>query len=415
MIRSSIPVAVARACLAALLVLSALIAGCAREQPRPQAPTGTATETRSPAPSHDESSPPAWPPRFSLEKRWSGFENPVQVTFAPGEPDRLFVVEQGGRIRVIEGGSVRQEPFLDISGLVSAGGERGLLGLALDPDFATSGLFVVDYTDKSGDTIIATYRVTPDGTAADPATASIRLRIEQPFPNHNGGQIAFGPDGYLYIGTGDGGGAGDPQGNAQDPGSSLGKILRIDVRSRVLPYGIPDDNPFRNREGYRPEIWALGLRNPWRFSFDRSTGDLYIGDVGQKLWEEIDVSPAGTPGGANFGWNLFEGTHPYPPGASRARDPERYVEPVVEYGHDVGRSVTGGFVYRGSRMPALRGVYVYGDYVTGRIWALARIDGVWRNELVLDTNLNISAFGEDAAGELYVVDHARGDIHAIVP
>ncbi len=346
----------------------------------------------------------------------SGLVRPLQVTHAGDGSNRLFVVEQPGRIMIVAGESVLPIPFLDISGLVeTARTEQGLLGLAFHPNYLNNGYFYVDYTRMGdGATVIARYSVSSaEPNLADPASATLLLTVAQPYANHNGGQIAFGPDGYLYIGLGDGGGAGDPQENGQDITNLLGTILRIDVDGPP-PYSVPPDNPFVGTVG-RDEIWDYGLRNPWRFSFDRLTGDLYIGDVGQGLWEEIDHHAAGTPGGLNFGWDCKEGTHEFEfTGACLTAE---LVDPVAEYGHSVGRSVTGGFVYRGSRYPALQGRYFFADYVQGKIWSLYKTGSdpdTWSiPELELDTPLLISAFGEDETGELYVVDLAGGTVRRL--
>ncbi|MGD8490211.1 MAG: PQQ-dependent sugar dehydrogenase, partial [Anaerolineae bacterium] len=293
----------------------------------------------------------------------SGFERPVQVTHAGDGSGRLFVVEQPGRIKIIEEGNTLPEPFLDITGLVVYGGERGLLGLAFHPDYPSNGYFYVNYTRvEDGATVIVRYSVSPSNPdRADPNSASVLLEIPQPYTNHNGGQLLFSPvDGYLYIGMGDGGSGGDPENNAQDTSTLLGAMLRLDVDS-ATPYAIPPDNPYVGVDG-RDEIWAIGLRNPWRFSFDRDNGDLYIGDVGQNEWEEIDYQAAGTPGGVNFGWRCKEGSHEYNfVGDCLAAE---LTDPIAEYSHDDGRSVTGGFVYRGQDYPALTGRYFYADYVT---------------------------------------------------
>ncbi|MHB1341406.1 MAG: PQQ-dependent sugar dehydrogenase [Coriobacteriia bacterium] len=377
--------------------------------------TGTPEPTTPPVAAIDTSpvDPADWPPAIALEERWSGFELPVVLTHAGDGSGRVYVVEQNGRISIPGASPDYVADFLDVSRLVSTGGERGLLGLAFAPDYETSGVFYIDYTNTAGDTVIARY-VAREGHA-DPSSAEIILTIKQPYANHNGGQIAFGPDGYLYIGMGDGGSGGDPEGNGQDPRSLLGKMLRIDVTGAVdsgEPYVIPADNPFVDDGTYRPEIWSLGLRNPWRFSFDRGTGELYIGDVGQSAWEEIDVEPPAT-GGRNYGWNVFEGTHTYPPGTPSPGNAGRYTKPVVEYDRSAGKSVTGGFVYRGTRYPSLRGVYVYADYVTGRVWGLARVGSEWKNETLLDSGLNPSSFGEDETGELYLLDHTSGTIYQV--
>ena len=388
-----------------LAVTVAGVAGCTPSVPRvvngepPSQPT-----TPAPAPE------PVWPPTVTLQPAYAGFEQPVLAVGAGDGTERLFVVELTGRIRVIRGGGVQPEPFLDLSGLVSTGGERGLFSVAFPPDYPASGVFYVDYTNVAGDSVIARYRVSANPDQADPASAEVLLTVEQPYANHNGGQLAFGPDGFLYIGFGDGGSGGDPHGNAQNPASLLGKMLRIDV-SRPGAYGIPLDNPFVGETTHRAEIWALGLRNPWRFSFDRSTGKLYIADVGQNAWEEIDVEPAGS-GGRNYGWNRFEGTHPYPPDAKR--DAEGFTMPVVEYDHSAGQSVTGGFAYRGTRFPALAGVYFYTDYSSGRLWALRRSGTGWETALVAETGRNIAGFGQDDAGEVYVLDIQKGEALRIV-
>ena len=342
----------------------------------------------------------------------SGFTHPVQITNAGDGSGRLFVVEQPGTIRVIKNGAVLPTPFLDLTALTNDSGEQGLLGLAFHPDFASNGWFYVDYTRPSdGATRIMRYTATlPGSDVADPNSAAEVLTISQPYTNHNGGQVMFGPDGYLYIGMGDGGSGGDPQGNGQNPDTLLGALLRLDVTGG-LPYAIPPDNPFVGSAG-RDEVWATGLRNPWRFSFDRTTGDLYIGDVGQNLWEEIDRLPAGTPGGTNFGWNCMEGFHTYDFTAACAT--RTLTGPIAEYGHDVGDAVTGGFVYRGTLYPNLVGRYFYADYGTGRIWSLVATNtGVVGPELELETGLAISAFGEGEDGELYVVDRA-GTIRVLV-
>jgi glucose/arabinose dehydrogenase len=391
----------------ALLVAVVLLAACTPSEPR-------AVNDRSPDQSPDGTTTPTsgagWPPTIRIEPVWSGFEQPVLLTGAGDGTSRLFVVELTGRIRIIRAGAVLSEPFLDLSRVVSTGGERGLFSVAFPPDYATRGVFYVDYTNAAGDSIIARYRVSSDPDRADPGSAEVLLTVEQPYANHNGGQLAFGPDGYLYVGFGDGGGAGDPEANAQNPRSMLGKMLRIDVAGAGA-YRIPPDNPFVTSADHRSEIWAMGLRNPWRFSFDRSSGDLYIADVGQNAWEEIDVEPAGS-GGHNYGWDLFEGTHPYP--ADATRDSAGFTAPVVEYARDAGQSVTGGFVYRGARFPALDGAYFYADFSSGRVWALRRAGTTWQTALVAETELNIAGFGQDDAGELYVLDLKRGDILRIV-
>ncbi len=338
-----------------------------------------------------------------------GFRRPLLVTHAGDGSGRLFVVEQGGFVRVIKDGVVLAEPFLDVSSLISQAArgdgytERGLLGLAFHPNYAENGLFYINYTDRSGNTVVARYTVSPDNPdRADPESAAPLLYVPQPYSNHNGGHMEFGPDGYLYISLGDGGSGGDPQGNGQNLGALLGKILRVDVNVDE-GYAIPPDNPFVGRADARPEIWAWGLRNVWRFSFDRATGDLYLADVGQNLWEEINFQPAGSSGGENYGWNAYEGTHVY----SGQPPASEVVMPVLEYEHRNGWcSVTGGYVYRGERIPALQGYYLYGDWCTGTVWA-ARPDasGSWQTSIVLESGRQISSFGQDEAGELYLVDY----------
>jgi len=348
-------------------------------------------------------------------------QSPVFVTGAGDDSGRIFIVEQAGRIRIVKNGVLLPAPFLDIRSLVASGGERGLLSVAFHPQFATNGVFVVDYTRASktpaevGDTIIARYRATPSADVADRSSGQTLLAINQPQANHNGGLVQFGPDGLLYIGMGDGGSGGDqgaghaPEGNGQSLSTLLGKILRIEVDA-TGSYRVPAGNPNLGA-GARREIWAYGVRNPWRFSFDRATGDLYIGDVGQDAWEEIDFQRAAFAGGANYGWPLWEATHRYRFGPAPAGD----TKPVAEYSHAGGQcSVTGGYVYRGTKIPALSGFYFFGDYCAGRIWSLVKFDAHWRVTLVRDTTYQISSFGEDDSGELYVVDLA-GSVYRFDP
>jgi glucose/arabinose dehydrogenase len=325
---------------------------------------------------------------------------PVALAVRDGDP-ALYIAENGGRVVAIRGGSVDPESVLDLSGEVSQGGEQGLLGIAFSPD----GRFLyANYTDLAGDTNVV--EVAMGERAADPSSLRQVLLVEQPFANHNGGNLAFGPDGFLYIGLGDGGSAGDPQGNAQDLGTLLGKMLRIDPRpSGDDPYGVPADNPFHDRPGARPEIWAYGLRNPWRYSFDRATGDLWIGDVGQSDWEEIDVQAAASGGGENYGWNAREGAHPF--GSTEA--PELAIDPVFEYDRAGGAcTVIGGFVYRGAAIPELDGAYLYSDLCVGEVQAIRLRDGQVRQ---IDLDLSVqtpSSFGQDTDGELYVLSLAGG-------
>jgi len=356
-----------------------------------QPPTDVPTDT--PPPSPDASTFPN-PDNYVWETLVSGLERPVNLQSADDGSGRLFIIEKVGRIRVLQDGQLLDTPYLDITDRVGSGGnEQGLLGLAYHPNYEVNGLFFVNYTDKNGNTVIARYRVTGDPNVADPNGEIVLLRVTQPFQNHNGGVLTFGPDGYLYAGLGDGGSAGDPQGNAQSLNTWLGKILRLDVDS-AEPYAIPPDNPFGN------EIWAYGLRNPWRISFDRKTGDLYIGDVGQNQWEEIDFVSAGTPGGMNFGWNYMEGTHPYegtPPQGTQL------VPPVAEYSHSEGGcSVTGGYVYRGA-MPEWNGIYLYADYCSGMVWGLIHSNGGWQDQVLYSGVGRITSFGQDEAGEIYLI------------
>lgn len=349
---------------------------------------------------------------IDLEVVATGLQLPVAVTAAPGLPDRVFVTEQIGRIRVITRSTLDPRPLLDITDRVSCCSDRGLLSVAFHPTFQLNGAFFVNYTDLRGDTVISRFSVSSsDQMFSDPSSESVLLRIEQPYANHNGGQLQFGPDGYLYIGTGDGGWGDDPENRAQDPLSLLGKILRIDVDAGA-PYGIPATNPLRNQPfTARPEIWALGLRNPWRFSFDRVSGDLFIGDVGQDRFEEINHQAAESTGGENYGWRLMEGLECHIPPTGCSAGGLRL--PILVYGHGDGNcSVTGGFVNRG-RHAEFYGLYFYGDFCSGTIWGAREIDGVWRNIVTLETDLLISAFGEDSAGEMYVT-HRPGAVYRIV-
>ena len=366
----------------------------------------------SPAP---VSVPAGWP-QISLSQVAGGFVQPVHVAHAGDGSGRIFVVEQAGRIRILDNGVVLPSPFLDISTKLVCCGEQGLLSVAFPPGFAAKGYFYVNYTRApDGATVVARYRFSAgDANVADPVSEEVILTIPQPFANHNGGQLAFGPDGYLYIGMGDGGSGGDPLNNGQSPGTLLGKILRIDVESGTAPYVVPLDNPFVGVAGYRPEIWALGLRNPWRFSFDRLTGDLYIGDVGQGAVEEVDVQPSGIPGGRNYGWNIMEGGGCYNSATCNAAG---LTLPIATYDHSQGCSITGGVVYRGAALPALQGIYFYGDYCSGRIWGLRMRGAAWETAVLPvpgDPSMNITTFGEDEAGNVYVVNYANGDLLKIL-
>jgi uncharacterized repeat protein (TIGR01451 family) len=336
----------------------------------------------------------------------SGFTQPVQVIHAGDNSQRLFVVEQTGLIKIIHPDR-SITTFLNIDPRVLSGGERGLLGLAFHPQYAANGYFYLDYTDNDGNTTISRFQVSSNPNIVNENSEQVLFKINQPYSNHNGGQLLFGPDGYLYIGMGDGGSGGDPQNNAQNLSTPLGKMLRIDVDQGSL-YAIPPSNPYINTPGADPRIWAWGLRNPWRFSFDRLTGDLYIGDVGQNNWEEIDFLPNGTPGGTNFGWRCMEGTHTY--NTDPPCDSPSYLAtltaPITEYDHTVGRSITGGFVYRGSLNPGLQGIYFFADYVNGIIFSLQNNNGSWVQTVELAPGFLISAFGEDENGELYVADYS---------
>ena len=346
------------------------------------------------------------PPKIRLEPFVQDVESPVYLTHDGTK--RLFVVEQEGKIRLVVDGRLMEKPYLDIRDRVEAGGECGLLCVAFHPNFAKNGRFFVNYTTRQSGlhTIISEFHATPDAAGASAATERVILKFKQPFANHNGGQILFGADGMLYIGTGDGGSAGDPFNNGQRLDTLLGKILRIDVDGRE-PYAVPRDNPFVERAGAQPEIWAYGLRNPWRFCFDRATGLMYAGDVGQGKWEEIDIIEKGK----NYGWNIMEGAHPFKSGRSQID----LVNPIMEYDHKMGLSITGGYVYRGKRFPSLAGFYLYGDFSSGRIWGLKYEGGrVTAVTEVYRGTTKISSFGEDSEGELYLCDYYHGKVLRVV-
>lgn len=355
-------------------------------------------------------------PDLVLREVITGLDQPVHVTHAGDGSGRLFLVEKPGRIKIAQNGTPLEEPFLDITRRVkSSGNEQGLLSVAFPPDYTNKGHFYVNYTrETDGATVIARYRITENANIANPDSEEILLTIPQPYENHNGGQIAFGPDGYLYIGMGDGGSSGDPEERAQAPGDLLGKLLRIDVETGATPYAIPPTNPYTQTTSYRPEIWALGLRNPWRFSFDRATGNLYTADVGQNRYEEVHVQPAAGTGGENYGWDIMEGLHCYEP--SEGCDQSGLTLPVVEYAHQQGNcSVTGGFVYRGPGVPRMQGIYFYGDYCTGFIWGLRPNGATWENQLLADTALTrLTSFGEDEAGNLYATDLNTGSVYRLI-
>ncbi len=398
--------------LALLAAVTLLVAACGGA-PTPTGPTPplvTAPPVTSPAPTETPAStavptPPASPAAaIGLDTAVSDLQGPLFAGHAGDGSGRLFVVEQAGRIRVIRDGRLAPAPYLDITDRVRAGGEQGLLGLAFAPTFASDGRLFVNYTDGNGDTVVSEF-LAPDPAAdrADPGSERVLLLIDQPFANHNGGALATGPDGLLWIATGDGGSGGDPQGNGQRLDTLLGKLLRIDPRpAGGAPYGIPADNPFAGSADARAEIWAYGLRNPWRFSFDRATGDLWIGDVGQSSLEEVDHWPAGSPAGPNFGWNTMEASACFEPAEGCVTD--GLVLPVAEYGHDRGCSITGGYVYRGMAVPGLAGTYLYADYCSGTIWGLDAAAEQPTPRVLLESGANIVSFGEDEAGELYVVD-----------
>ena len=351
---------------------------------------------------------------LNLEFITNEFWSPVHLTHA--FDDRLFVVEQYGAIRIIDDGVVLETPFLNIDDRVSDNeNEQGLLSVAFHPDYQENGRFFVNYTNNNGDTVVSRFVVTADPNSADPASEVILLTIEQPYGNHNGGQIAFGPDGYLYIGMGDGGSQEDPQNHGQNANTLLGALLRIDVdvADDANPaYAIPADNPFVNDENGRNEIWATGLRNPWRFSFDRLTGDLFMADVGQDNLEELNFQPANSAGGENYGWNVLEGSSCL---FGSGCDSTGMVLPIFEYDRSGGCSVTGGHIYRGSAYPELTGNYFLADFCTGYLWRVfAEEDGSWTSDLIAETGLNPSSFGEDVNGELYIVSRT-GDIYKITP
>lgn len=351
---------------------------------QPQPDTATPPPTEIPTTNASQFPDPAG---FQWQLIASGLTRPVDLQSAFDGSGRLFIIEKYGAIRIFKDGFVLQEPFLNIADRVNdERNEMGLLGLAFHPDFEQNGYFYVNYTGQGGHTRISRFQAS--GDTADPNSETVLMVINQPFPNHNGGAVVFGPDGYLYLGLGDGGSGGDPMKNGQNTNSMLGKILRIDVNSGD-PYAIPTDNPFGN------EVWAYGLRNPWRISFDQATGDLWIGDVGQNEWEEIDFLPAGSPGGANFGWSVMEGSHGYDGGVDLSM-----LLPVAEYNHEFGCSITGGYVYRGS-MPEWNGVYLYGDYCSGIIWGIINVNGQWQNQTLFDVDGTITSFGQDEAGEIY--------------
>ena len=336
-----------------------------------------------------------------------GFNSPTELAHA-GD-DRLFVVEQAGTIKIINAeGETNTENFLNITDIVSSGGERGLLGLAFHPDYPENGLFFINYTNLEGNTIIARYEVTDNPDIAG-NVGTVIMEIDQPASNHNGGDIEFGPDGYLYIALGDGGGGGDPSNYAQNKKSLLGKMLRIDINSET--YTVPDSNPFINDPEILDEIWALGLRNPWRFSFDRNTGDVWIADVGQGEWEEVNFQPAESAGGENYGWRCYEGNHPY--NTDGCETEEKYNFPVFEYDHGSGCSITGGRIYRGEEFPLLEGHYFFADYCSGLFGSLKRNGETFDEYSHTALGFGISTFGENASGELFIANRSTGNIYKV--
>ena len=353
----------------------------------------------------------AAPDSIEIELVASGLTRPLGLTHAGDGSGRLFISEQGGAVRIVGNGALLAEPFINLSELVSCCGERGLLGLAFHPDYKNNRQFFVNYTNASGDTVISRFTTSATNpNRADAGSELELLRFDQPYANHNGGHVAFGPDGYLYIASGDGGSGGDPKNNAQSLRTLLGKILRLDVNNGSV--SVPPDNPFVDTPGARPEIWAYGLRNPWRFSFDRTSGDLFIGDVGQNEREEIDFQPAGSSGGENYGWRLKEASDCYTP--SSDCDREGLVDPILEYGHDQGCSVTGGYRYRANPSSPLNGIYLFGDFCTGIIWGASQgEDGSWSRRVLLDTDLSLASFGEDETGNVYVVS-LSGEVYRLV-
>jgi glucose/arabinose dehydrogenase len=380
----------------------------------PSAPPSSAATSGAASPSVAASPGAIFDPaglKVAFETVVDGLDSPLAVVSAGDGSGRIFVVQQGGQVRIVRDGSLVANPFLDISARITSGGERGLLGLAFHPNFPTDPRLFVNYTDANGDTQVSSFTVDPGRPDAADGNSEVKLlHIAQPFPNHNGGAVVFGPDGYLYISTGDGGSGGDPLGNGQSLKTMLGKILRIDVdhTDANLPYAIPPANPFVGTANALPEIFLYGLRNPWRISFDRATGDLWIGDVGQGAWEEVDVARAGTAG-ENYGWNTMEGNHCFSP-ADGCRM-TGLTPPVAEYSHESGCTVIGGDVYRGSAQPALAGGYLFGDYCSGTVWAIDPTTDALRDPtVVLESSASISSFGEDEAGELYATDIGGGKL-----
>lgn len=384
--------------------------------PTPEAngePAITATSTSSPTPTITPI--PASPvDAITLVPLVEGvFNRPLYLAHAFDE--RLFVVEQPGTVRIINDGQLLDTPFLDIRDRVgSTQLEQGLLSIAFHPDYQENGRFFAYYTDKSGNVHISSFKVSPENADfADAGSETILLSVDQPYPNHNGGQLKFGPDGYLYAGIGDGGSANDPLGSGQNPATLLGTLIRLDVDQASGSYAIPPSNPFVATDDRLNEVWAYGLRNPWRFSFDRLTGDLYIADVGQNIWEEVNFQTANGTGGENYGWNILEGTHCF---NADSCDKSGLELPIFEYDHSEGCSVTGGYVYRGDQFLSLYGNYFVADFCSGNIWRLfPGTEDSWSSAKVLDSDLVISSFGEDVNGELYITVHDQGSVFQIQP
>lgn len=347
-------------------------------------------------------------PSITLRQVATGFTQPTDISSTTSD-EKLYVAQQAGTIMRVTPNQPDIHVFMDITNKVTSSGEMGLLGLAFHPNYEENGYIFVNYIDTNKNTVIARYHVV--GETVDPASEKILLQVEQPYSNHNGGDLAFGPDGYLYASLGDGGSAGDPGNNAQNLNSLLGKILRLDINTD-RPYVVPADNPFVGREGVRPEIWAYGLRNPWRISFDAKTGGLYIADVGQGDLEEVDFQSADSKGGENYGWRCLEGTSDY--NLEGCTGVNTYTPPVVEYSHDDGRcSITGGYVYRGSDQLALEGKYFYSDFCGKQLYYTEQKDSSWQQDLAIKTDFAISTFGVDSSGELYVADYNSGNIYRI--
>jgi glucose/arabinose dehydrogenase len=363
---------------------------------------------------NETADPPEGTEPVALQVVTTGLDFPLDLT-APDGDTRLFIVQKGGTIRIVKDGSLLPNPFLDISEQVSTGREQGLLGLAFHPQYATNGRFVVHYTDIAGDTQVSEFRVSTDPDLADPASEASILEADQPFSNHNGGQVLFGPDGYLYIMLGDGGSADDPGARGQSLADLFGSILRVDPLDGG-GYAVPPDNPFVSTAGARPEIWSYGLRNPWRVAFDPATGDLYIADVGERRWEEVDVSPSadGAGRGLNFGWSIMEGPECF---RDSSCDQSALELPVLSYNRGAGCSITGGFVYRGAAIPALQGHYFYSDFCQGWVRSFRFENGSAVDQVqwpTLAPGGNVPSFGRDATGELYVMS-TEGVVFKIVP